>query len=66
VSAPKPWPNGLGFDVRARGGEWEVLVPATAAQPFRARFIPRGERYPSRYGEGPTAEAAITEAEAIS
>ena len=60
------WPNGLGFDLKTSRGEWEVLKPANASQPWRARFIPRGERYPSRYGEGPSSEQALSAARPVS
>jgi len=58
----QPWPNALGFDITTDRGLWEVLQPATVAQPFRARFIPRGERFPSLYGEGSTSTEAINAA----
>lgn len=62
---PKEWPNGLGFDIRTSKGEWEVLRPTPKGVTFRARFIPRGERFPSRYGEGLTSEAAIDGAQRV-
>ena len=59
------WPNGLGFDLKTSRGEWEVLTPANSSQPFRARYVPRGERYASRYGEGATAEEAVAVAQLV-
>ena len=50
-------PNGLGFDL----GPWEVMLPFGSFL-FRARHFQRGESLPDRYGEGPTAEAAMANA----
>lgn len=55
----REWPNGLGFDIRTSGGVWEVLKAVTSLHPWRVRFIPRGEKFASRYGEGATMNEAL-------
>lgn len=57
----KAWPNGLGYDF----GSWELLRPVTASHPWRARYIPRGERSATKYGEGSTYQEALSNAKPI-
>ena len=57
------WPNQMGEDRDDnKGGHWEIQY----GEPDKARYFPLGHvTMPTLYGEGPTPEAAMSNARSI-
>lgn len=54
----RPFPNGLGFDLRTKAGHWDFWRPDLSRTVWVANYIPRGGGYATRSGRGETPEAA--------